>query len=109
MARQARTAKRKAPMMAPTAMKTVPSGRVEWFMKGALLVGGIPGGGWVGITPRETVGILGRMLSVVEVLRPGSGGRVLGDEDDEDSSVSVVDSGGVGVGRVFDVGVVSVG
>jgi len=51
--------------MAPTAMKTVPSGRVEWFMKGAFAVGGTVGGGKLGI-------------SVFSVLlregRPGRGG-----------------------------------
>lgn len=45
--------------MAPTAMKTVPSGRVERFMKGASWTGGGDGGGYVGTvlsTVFESVG-----------------------------------------------------
>lgn len=49
MARQMRIASMKAPRMAPTAMKTVPWGALECCMNGALLVGGIVGGGYVGI------------------------------------------------------------
>ena len=45
MPRQARIARPNAPRIAPTQMKTVPSGRVEWFMNGALCVGGTVGGG----------------------------------------------------------------
>lgn len=45
MPRQARMAMPKAPRMAPTAMKTVPSGAVECCMKGAFLVSGTAGGG----------------------------------------------------------------
>ena len=49
MPRQRRTATPKAPRIAPTAMKTVPSGRVELFMNGAFSVGGTAGGGYVGM------------------------------------------------------------
>lgn len=49
MARQRRIARPKAPNMAPTAMKTVPSGALECCMKGASLVGGTVGAGYVGI------------------------------------------------------------
>lgn len=48
-ARQMTTARPKAPRMAPTQMKTVPSGSDEWFMKGAFCVGGTVGAGYVGI------------------------------------------------------------
>lgn len=48
MMRQSKTPRRKAPRMAPTAMKTVPSGALECCMKGAFLVGGTVGGGYVG-------------------------------------------------------------
>jgi len=57
----------------------VPSGRVEWFIKGALRVGGIAGGGYVGIvvsTVLERLGIsVGRTTEVELVLKPGSVGR----------------------------------
>lgn len=49
MTRQRRTPRPNAPRMAPTAMKTVPSGALECFMKGAFLVGGTVGAGYVGI------------------------------------------------------------
>jgi hypothetical protein len=45
MARQMRMASPKVPRMAPTAMKTVPSGRLDRCMKGAPTVGGTVGGG----------------------------------------------------------------
>ena len=45
MARQMRTARKKAPRMAPTAMKTVPSGALDDCIKGASLVSGTAGGG----------------------------------------------------------------
>lgn len=51
MLRQRRSANPSAPRIAPTAMKTVPSGRFDCCMKGALFVGGTLGGGYVGITP----------------------------------------------------------
>lgn len=84
MARQSRIATPKAPRIAPTAMKTVPSGRVEWFMKGALRVGGIVGGGYVGtsvLTPFETDGMsVGRVREIL-VLNCGS---VRGSADDDE-------------------------
>jgi hypothetical protein len=87
MARQSRIATPKAPRIAPTAMKTVPSGRVEWFMKGALRVGGIVGGGYVGIsvlTVLETDGMsVGRAREIL-VLNCGS---VRGSADDEGDDV----------------------
>jgi hypothetical protein len=87
MARQRRMARAKAPRMAPTAMKTVPSGRVEWFMKGALRVGGMVGGGYAGIsvlTVLERVGkSVGRTTVGVLVLRPGSGGALVDDDRDD--------------------------
>lgn len=49
MPRHTRSAAPKAPRMAPTAMKTVPSGSVDRFMKGASWVGGTVGGGYVGM------------------------------------------------------------
>jgi hypothetical protein len=48
---------RKAPRMAPTAMKTVPSGALECCMKGAFLVGGTVGGGYVGTFPPGFVSV----------------------------------------------------
>lgn len=42
--------------MAPTQMKTVPSGSDEWFMKGAFCVGGTVGGGYSGIPILVRVG-----------------------------------------------------
>jgi hypothetical protein len=51
MIRQRRTPRPRAPRMAPTAMKTVPSGALECCMKGAFLVGGTLGAGYVGMAP----------------------------------------------------------
>lgn len=48
MPRQRRMARPNMPRMAPTQMKTVPSGRVERFIKGALFTGGGEGAGYVG-------------------------------------------------------------
>jgi hypothetical protein len=68
------------PKMEPTAMKTVPSGSVDRFMKGALPTGGGDGAGYVGTelsTVLESVGrpvsLLGVPVaaSVVELLSPG--------------------------------------
>jgi len=90
MPRQRRIATPKAPRMAPTAMKTVPSGRVEWFMKGALWVGGIVGAGYSGTavsTVLETLGMPVFSLggpAVVVVLRPGMFVREVEDEDEDD-------------------------
>lgn len=47
-ARHTRTVNPNAPRMAPTAIKTVPWGRLERCMKGAWEVGGTAGGGYVG-------------------------------------------------------------
>lgn len=60
MPRQARTATPKAPKMAPTAIKTVPSGKVEWFMNGAFAVGGTVGGGNVPISVSSVLLSVGR-------------------------------------------------
>jgi hypothetical protein len=57
----------KAPRMAPTAMKTVPSGKVEWFMNGAFAVGGTVGGGNVPIS------VLSVLLSVGRPGKPPAG------------------------------------
>ena len=105
MPRQTRMATPKAPRMEPTAMKTVPSGRVEWFMKGALCVGGMVGAGYSGTlvsTVLESEGRPGSLPIEVELLlRPGSGGVVVGvvdvegDEVEDDgfsSSFELVDS-----------------
>jgi hypothetical protein len=73
MARQRRMARAKAPRMAPTAMKTVPSGRVEWFMKGALRVGGMVGGGYAGIS----------VLTVLERVGKSVGRTTVGVVDDD--------------------------
>ncbi len=96
MPRQRRIARPKAPRMAPTAMKTVPSGRVEWFMKGALWVGGIVGAGYSGIaesTVLERVGMpvasLGGPAVVLE-LRPGILTLDVEDEDEDDVVRAVV-------------------
>jgi hypothetical protein len=68
-------------------MKTVPLGSVEWFMKGALRVGGIAGGGYVltaGSAELARVGMPvmgGRLILLVEVLNCG---RVAGPRDVED-------------------------
>lgn len=51
MPRQRRMASPKAPKMDPTAMKTVPSGRLDCCIKGAFLVGGTVGAGYSGIWP----------------------------------------------------------
>lgn len=48
MARQRKTQSVARPMTEPTAMKTVPSGMLDFCMKGAFLVGGTEGGGYVG-------------------------------------------------------------
>ncbi|CAH0053287.1 unnamed protein product [Clonostachys solani] len=48
MTRQRRMAKKKAPKIAPTAMKTVPSGARECCMNGAFTVGGTAAGAYVG-------------------------------------------------------------
>jgi hypothetical protein len=45
MRRHSKMARRKAPRMAPTAMKTVPSGARECCIKGAFSVGGIAAAG----------------------------------------------------------------
>ncbi len=97
MPRQRRIARPKAPRMAPTAMKTVPSGRVEWFMKGALWVGGIVGAGYSGIAVSTVLERLGMPVfslggpEVVLELRPGIFVRdVEDDEDDEDVVVRAV-------------------
>jgi hypothetical protein len=51
MLRQRRIAKPRAPRTAPTTMKTVPSGRLDCCINGALFVGGTLAAGYVGITP----------------------------------------------------------
>lgn len=48
MARQSRRARPKAPRMAPTQMKTVPSGTLDVRKYGALSLGGTVGAGYVG-------------------------------------------------------------
>jgi hypothetical protein len=74
--------------MAPTAMKTVPSGSVEWFIKGAFWVGGIVGGGYSGISVEMVVlvrlGMGGRVPCdvVEEEPRPGRVGMGLDDDTD---------------------------
>lgn len=107
MVRQSKMARPNAPRIAPTAMNTVPSGSVEWFMKGALWVGGTVGGGYSGISVSAVLETLGMFVGttrreeevvvVVVLPRPGSVGRGLDvvddedeDEDDEVSSVVVV-------------------
>jgi hypothetical protein len=80
-----RIAAPKRPRIAPTQMKTVPSGRVDCLMKGALAVGGGEGGGYVGTvlsTVLERVGNPVRRASdcVVVVLSPG---RSVGSADVE--------------------------
>jgi hypothetical protein len=49
MARQSRRERPKAPRMAPTQMKTVPSGTLDVRMYGALSLGGTVGAGYVGM------------------------------------------------------------
>jgi len=71
MPRQARMAMPNAPRIAPTAIKTVPSGRVEWFIKGASAVGGTVGGGKFGIS------VLSVPVSVGKPLSGGGGGPVV--------------------------------
>jgi hypothetical protein len=76
----------KAPRIAPTAMKTVPSGKVEWFMNGAFAVGGIVGGGNVPISVltvllsvgRPGTAPAGRCVVVVCDVGCPSGGRDAG-------------------------------
>jgi hypothetical protein len=87
MARQSRIARPKAPRIAPTAMKTVPSGRVEWFMKGALRVGGIDGGGYVGISVLTVFEAFGMSVGTVRVVEVLSCGSVRGSADDEGDDV----------------------
>ncbi len=94
MPRQRRMARPKAPRMAPTAMKTVPSGRVEWFMNGALWVGGMVGAGYSGMlvsTVLERLGIPGILVAEpVVVLRGGSVSEeddVERDDEDDDEDV----------------------
>jgi hypothetical protein len=79
-------------------MKTVPSGRVEWFMKGALRVGGMVGAGYSGIlvsTVLVAVGMpvcMDRLPVDVLLLRAGSGGAELEADDVDDFDVSELDS-----------------
>lgn len=54
--RQMTTPRPKAPRMAPTQIKTVPSGSDEWFMKGAFCVGGTVGAGYSGMPILVRVG-----------------------------------------------------
>lgn len=75
MTRQRRTPRPNAPRMAPTAMKTVPSGALECFMKGAFLVGGTVGAGYVGMGPPGPVSV-GRPVGPESVWEGG-------DEDDD--------------------------
>lgn len=79
-----RSAAPKKPRIAPTQMKTVPSGSVDCLMKGALATGGGDGGGYVGIelsTVLERVGSPVRSDSdCVVVVRPG---RSVGSADVE--------------------------
>lgn len=75
--RHMRIAAPKRPRIAPTQMNTVPSGRVDCLIKGALAIGGGEGGGYVGTelsTVLDRVGI----LAVVAVL---SAGRSVGSAD----------------------------
>lgn len=51
MPRHSRMARPKAPRMDPTMMKTLPSGILDCCMKGAFLVGGTDGAGYVGMPP----------------------------------------------------------
>ena len=51
MPRHSRMARPKAPRMDPTMMKTLPSGMLDCCMKGAFLVGGTDGAGYVGMPP----------------------------------------------------------
>jgi hypothetical protein len=76
-------------------MKTVPSGRVEWFMNGACSVGGIAGGGYVGMAPPAVWVSVGRPVrrASEDVL---SAGRVRGEVDDDDDE-EVVSGGGESV------------
>jgi hypothetical protein len=87
MARQSRIATPKAPRIAPTAMKTVPSGRVEWFMKGALRVGGIDGGGYVGISVLTVFVTDGMSVGRVREILVLNCGSVWGSADDEGDDV----------------------
>lgn len=59
MIRQRRSPRPNAPRIAPTAMKTVPSGAEECFMKGALMVGGTAADGYVGMPkPRVSEAVM---------------------------------------------------
>lgn len=78
MPRQTMTARPNAARMAPTAMKTVPSGRVEWFMKGACCVSGTAGGGYVGMGAAPGRLSEGRSLMAATVLGCPRGGRERG-------------------------------
>src|SRR5687767_1782940 len=83
MTRHRRRARPNAPRMAPTAMKTVPSGAEECFIKGALMVGGTAAAGYVGIPkPRVKEAVILGPSSVSSALSV-----VLVGASDEDSSV----------------------
>lgn len=55
MPRHARTERPIAPRTAPTAMKTVPSGAVDFCIYGALLVGGTVTTGWLSVEVVDVV------------------------------------------------------
>jgi hypothetical protein len=97
-------ARQKAPRIAPTAIKTVPSGAVECCMKGASLVGGTVAAGYVGIPyPLVRVGrsdggeppcvLVGSSVVVVScsVVEVGSSVVEVVSSVVEDSSSSVVE------------------
>lgn len=67
--RQRRRAKPKAPRMAPTTIKTVPSGRLDCCMNGAFFVGGTLAGGYVGMTPGPVR--VGKPVKPPPVVAPG--------------------------------------
>ncbi len=64
MPRQTRTVAPNVPRIAPTAMKTVPSGRVDCCMKGAFCVGGTAGGGYVGMLLSTVLDRVGRPVNL---------------------------------------------
>ena len=62
--------------MAPTAMKTVPSGRVECRINGARWVGGTAGGGYVGMLRSAVLDRDGRPVSLP--VGPAAGPEMVG-------------------------------
>lgn len=78
MARQSKIARPNAPRIAPTAIKTVPSGAVDLCMYGASEVGGTVAAGYVGmdvsaaLEPLALLELLSvGMVALVLVVRPG--------------------------------------